>query len=329
MPKFLDGYQTSLGSRVLSAKLTDTLNVSVIKDNLLASSLDVKRLGGIYPVFVTAVADSEEAIPLFAHPYLLTTRKGERILATDLRLYLKKKVFDGTLRSLPSAISSQVEFSFARARAILNLEWLEGDVESLKTDLSFSTMMFGRWIADVLSRTFALDARDQQLIAIASTYYYQALFTDERAYDEETLQKWSIHTIKTTLADEKTVKEAFRKMPEIKDVSSLVEGIQNVTENIRLRDLNVVTLLTLVRASWYGNNSKEILAVSLEHPPTWMAIVYAALNERSYRTTLIYKIAERVGKRGIGDDFHKRARALLAEHTIPASHIALASAGLV
>lgn len=334
MPKYLDGYQTTLGSRVPTNKLSDTLNVSMIRDNLLTSSLDVKKIGSVYPVFVTSAHDTEDSIPLFAHPYLFTTRAGQRTLVTDIRLFLKKKVFDGTLASLPTSIASQVDFSFTRTRAILNLEWIEGDVESMKTDLHFSTAVFGRWIADALTRAFALDPRDQLLIAIACSYYYQALFVDASDREsirgnEETLQKWSIHTMKVTHADATTTRFVFDRMPDIKSVESLIEGIQLVTDNIRLKSLNLVFLLTQLKNSWYGTNSKEILAVSLEHPPTWMAIVYGSMKERSYRSSQIYKIAERVSKRGVGDEYLKNCQTLLSEHTVSSAHSSLAYAGLV
>jgi len=249
-------------------------------------------------------------------------------MVTDMRLYLRKRIFDGTLTSLSAAISSQVEYNFARSRAILNIEWLEGDVEALKINLYFSTMMFGRWMADILARAYALNPMDQLIIAITASYYYQSLFTDETDYDEETLQKWQIHTSKVTAADAKTVNKVFEKMPMMKGVDTFVEGVKATTDNIRLKDLNVLTLLTLLKNSWYGTNSKDIIAVATEHPPTWMAIIHAALEERSYRQSLIYKIAERVGKRGIADDYVKQYHKILSDYNITSTHSTLAVEGL-
>lgn len=329
MPKFKDGFQTTLGLRINTSKIHEALTESLIRDNLLASSLDVKNYGEVHPVFVTSLQNAEDHIPLFAHPYYFKTRDDKEILATDMRLYMRKKVFDGTLATLPAAIISQVEYGFTRSRTILNLEWLQGDVDALKLNLSFSTTMFGRWIADVLSKNFVLDGRDQIIIAIASTYYYQALFSDEETYDEETLHKWQIHTTKATNADAKLVKEVFSKMPVIKSIASLIEAIKVSTDNVRLKELNIVTLLTLLKNSWYGINSKEIIVVATEHPPTWMAVVYAALSEKTFRSSLIYKIAERVGKRGLADDYQKQFHKVLSEYSITNAHIAMASAGLL
>ncbi len=328
MPKFKDGYQTSLGSRLNVTRVYEALTESLIRDNLLASSLDVKTLGNVHPLFVTGLYDSEDQIPLFPHPFYLKTRNGKEILATDLRLYLKKNGFDGTVTSIDKAVVSKVEYNFTRSRSILNLYWIEGDVDSLKTSLSFSTAMFGKWIADVLSKAYALDPRDQLMVAIASSYYYQALFTDSTEYDEDTLHKWRIHTEKVTNADQKTVKEVFNKMPKIQNIESLVMAIRASTDNIRLDNLNVISLLTLLKNSWYGVNSKEIITVATEHPPTWMAIVYASLMERTWRSSLIFKIAERVGKRGLSDEYVNNVTKILSEYKVSNAHTSLILAGL-
>lgn len=330
MPKFLDGYQTNLGSRFNLHKLSDTLHEALIRDNLFASSLDVKKVGSIYPVFITALQDSEEKIPLFPHPYFLTTRsEGKRVLATDMRMYMKKHVFDGTLASLPGAIAHLIEYNFTRSRAILNLEWIENDVETLKSNLWFSTMMFGRWLADVLSKAFALDMRDQQIIAIVASYYYQSLFTNEAKPEGETFEKWVIHGVKATFSEAKLVEEIYKKMPEVTKIDSLVEAIKLATGNVRLQNLEVLSLLTLVKNSWYGTNAKEIISISLEHPPTWMAVVYAALSERSYRSSTIYRIAERVGKGGKADEYLRQYREVIERHNLSQTHHSLAHAGLV
>jgi hypothetical protein len=74
-------------------------------------------------------------------------------------------------------------------------------------------------------------------------------------------------------------------------------------------------LLTIVRNSWFGTNAKDYIAVALEHPPTWMAIVYTAIVERTYKNSMIYRVAEKAGKRGGAEEFIKNYTALVKEHT--------------
>lgn len=329
MPKFLDGYSTTLGSRVNTDKLKIALNESIVKDNQLASSLDLKKIYSVHPVFITALQDSEEKIGLFAHPFYFTTHKGEKVLATDMRLYLRKKIYNGYLSSLPAAVSNKVDFDFAHSRAALNLEWIEGDVESLKTELWFSTAMFARWISDVMTKAYALNPGDQIIIGIVASYYYQALFTDETNRDDDTLQKWIIHTSKATnYSDKPFIEEIFRKMPPITGFQSLIDGIRIATDNVRLDNNNMLTMLTLLKNSWYGTNAVEIIKVAIEHPPTWMAMVNAALSERSFRQSQIYKISERVGKRGVSEEYTRHYNSVVGRYYINEAHQELVNAGL-
>jgi hypothetical protein len=52
-----------------------------------------------------------------------------------------------------------------------------------------------------------------------------------------------------------------------------------------------------LKNTWYGNNAKELIATALEFPPAWITIVYAAMTEKTYRNSPIYKLIEIQAKR--------------------------------
>jgi hypothetical protein len=62
-------------------------------------------------------------------------------------------------------------------------------------------------------------------------------------------------------------------------------------------------LITILKSSWFGNNAAELLAVSLEHPPTWVSLVYTSLSERSFKNANLSKIVERYGKNNADNEF--------------------------
>jgi hypothetical protein len=78
-------------------------------------------------------------------------------------------------------------------------------------------------------------------------------------------------------------------------------------------------LITLTGQSWFGLNAKEILAIALEHPPTWTTIVHHALQERTYRNSVIAKLAERYIKGSNRTDFIN-AMALFQDNYLEVSH---------
>lgn len=78
--------------------------------------------------------------------------------------------------------------------------------------------------------------------------------------------------------------------------------VKEITENNRLQAFEEGILVNLLIASWFGTNAREMIAVALEHPPTWIALVYAAFTEKSYKNTVISKIAYRyLGSKGEND----------------------------
>ena len=187
----------------------------------------------------------------------------------------------------------------------MTLAWVTGGVDQIRNNLMFAGSVYASWLSDAISKRFALDPSDQLQLFIISYFYYQSLFKDTSTFDEETKQMFAVHTIKASKAPSKMVFEIFDKIGTLSTMEDYCTNVKNILDNVRLKDLNAGLLITTLGNSWYGINSKEILAIALEHPPTWVAIVYTALVERTFKNSTIARIAERFGKNGNASDFLK------------------------
>jgi UDP-N-acetylmuramate-alanine ligase len=125
-----------------------------------------------------------------------------------------------------------------------------------------------------------------------------------------------IHTIKTLGVNEKLFSETVDKVNDLRGINDFTDAIKAALENVRLNNFNLVVLLTLIRNTWYGNNSKDYIAASLEHVPTWLAIVYTALNEKTYKSSMVYKICEKTKKAGNVETFIKSFEDLMARYLL-------------
>lgn len=308
MPYFDDSYHTTAGAVNHTHKLETALRESFIKEGNSFSTLNVENVGDYRPGFITGYRESELEIPLFTHPIMIKNIGNVNYLITDLRYYIRKNNEVANLASsdmVEQNIKNRTEYNFAKTRAVLNLVWLNHGVDEMKNTLSFAGTVFSTWIAEAISKVYALDYSDQLKIQVLASFYYQSLFIDNRLIDEDTRQKMAIHTIKATRADAKFVFSIFDQIEAIDSINDFCKYVQKITENVRLQSFNFAMLLTMIRNSWYGINSKEIVSVALEHPPTWIAIVYTALSEKTYKTSMIYRIAERHGKNGSSNEFMK------------------------
>ena len=300
MPMFVDSYSTSMGSMYNVKPVIHAIQESIIQDNITSMSLGVLENGGIKPVFITGSFSSEDKIPLFTHPISIFNFNGNSYLCTDLRLFIRKgDMFD----YIEKRIRNTTEYDFAKSRAVLNLVWIAEGAGSIKNDLRFCEVVYAAWLSQVISRAFALDFKDQTIVSIMASLFYQNLFGDIDSLSEEDKHKLTVHTMETTKAPSDLVKEVVNKIKPFKDIHDWCEQLNTVLENVRFTKFNAAVLLNAISSSWYGQNAKEILAVSLEHPPTWCAMVYTALKQRTYKNSMVYQVAERMGKRGAADQF--------------------------
>ena len=71
----------------------------------------------------------------------------------------------------------------------------------------------------------------------------------------------------------------------------------------RLASLNAGFLVTAIGGVWFGANARENVAVSLEYPPLFITLVYKALMDRSYHSTMLSRFVEISNRRDAGKDF--------------------------
>lgn len=311
---YTDSYQTTVGAAFVMKSVETAIKQALIKDGIDRVVLRVKSEGEFKPVFITGAYPSESDIPLFTHPISITGLNKQKYLCTDLRLYVKK---DLDIEHLEAGIRNLTEFNFIKSRAILNLLWVNGYSSMIKNSLSFGASVFSHWLTDTIVRAYALDFKDQSTINVLCAFYYLTLF-DNDTLDADYKERLAVHTIKATKVPAEFVFSVLDKVDHMAAITDLIQAIVDITENSRLNQFNLPVLLTLIKNSWYGTQVKEILAVALEHPPTWLAIIYASLSERTYKNSMLYKVAERLGKKGLADEFMSNYRNLIEDHLTPA-----------
>lgn len=298
---YADSYQTTIGSLLVTKTIVEAVKRSIIRDNLGHVNLGVKDEGDYKSIFITGTLDSETEIPLFTHPITILNFNNSNYICTDLRFFVRK---DAEVDSIEKSIKNRTEFNFAKSRAILNSIWLNQGEAKIKNGLSFAGLVYAKWLSEVIAKNYALDFKDQTTLAVISHFFYQSLFTGKTEFTDEDRERMAPQTIKATQAPAEYVFEVFEKITHMRDINDYCSAVSTILENVRLEKFNLAILLTIVKNSWYGTNAKEIIQVAVEHPPTWCAIVYTALNERTYSSSMIYRIAERFGKRGASSEFN-------------------------
>lgn len=292
MPVFKTSFDTSAGSILPSRKLDAALKEALISSDLKKQSFGISSIDDTSLVFVAGLDSAENAIPSFIHPYLIENFKGQNYLFADVRAFKNHASQYISAETFEASVKNRTEYMLAKNRAVLELKWVTGQQSVLRSRFTFAANVFASWISQSVSKVYSLDFQDQREIMAIAMYYYHSLFTNQKRLEEKALDIAVIHTIKATKLAEREIMDIFNEMPDIESVDSLCDAIRGIIKNVRVRDFNVMMLMTVVQSTWYGNNARDMIAVALEHPPTWIAIVYAALTEKTYRSCQIYRLIE-------------------------------------
>lgn len=228
-------------------------------------------------------------IPAFYHPFIFE-RDGMKRIIVDDRQFVRYGQSDHARH-----ISNSVEYDVMLMRAKIQLAWIS-KLPAFLRDLSpVPASIYVSWVSEAVQRVYALDPFEQMKFSILVGIFYYSLFSD--AVQEEE-REWVRLATKVAEAVRCKADEVFEIIDKLekrapKDLAELCTKAAEVIESVRLKDLNAGMLMSSIGNGWFGSNVREMLAVALEHPPTWFALIVIAHRDRSYRRTTIATIVSR------------------------------------
>lgn len=298
MSVFKTPYQTTVGKNLVAHAVEKTLKeVVVINPEVIDSTHSAGH--DIQMGYINGVYLAESNVPAFVHPYLIKTLDQREVLFMDYRPFVKINPIDQT----KVIIRNNNEYNLAKARHFSTKHWLISDPVSMLSVSSVPASVFASWISEGISHRFALDPLDQLKLSIISAFYYQSLFYQEDEFDKDTRQKMASGCIRYCRGPANIVFEVTDQIGKLGSVTDFCDNVKTIINNPRLTQLNSGLLITILKSSWFGNNAAELLAVSLEYPPTWISLVYTSLTERSFKNANLSKIVERYGKNNADNEF--------------------------
>ena len=237
------------------------------------------------------------AVPSFAHPFEVAKHGNtESFLAVDLRSTGR---WDASQRQF--VVRNQADYDLATVRTLLNHYWINESAEILRDVAPLALVLYTDFVAKKTAQRFALDRREEADLSILTGWFYLSQFTNEETLTEsEAMRMVRTLTQHLRLPAELVLEVIDRIEPEehhyrpIHTITEFCHLAQKVTASVRLQDFNIGILYQLLGGQWFGGmNPRELVAVALEHPPTWLAILWAAGNSRSYKTAGITHLFER------------------------------------
>jgi hypothetical protein len=299
MSLFTDSYTTTAGSATDTRKIIAAIKEVVVTEDLDSkpeSSLDVQSHGGIRPLFITGTYPGEEKIPTFAHPIYISGIRGGNVISTDLRFVLRKK----TEGSFAERISDRINFEYLVSRTILELYWATGRKSEFISGFVFAAKVFGSWLAQIL-RTFGLNPEEMlHAEALALAYYYDlCMDSKDPLYSANGRYEW---VVANSMMSPDKLAVLLDDVKPFANFNDFISVLKHKIQNYQITKLTPVLFLQKIANSWYGLNREKVLAVCVEHPPTWTALVHHSLSSKSFKNCLIAQVASKA-RRSEADAF--------------------------
>lgn len=320
MPVYLTGYDTLAGRGLNIKPIIPIIQRAIIQSNFPDnnSNLNAVDLGhATQPAvgLITTITDEELSIPPLVFPIYIdldgaSTRRSKSYILADVRPYLASNQLTAG-NSLN--IRQKDNYDFFVINSILTAAWIKPVKRNAFKFLGSAPMsVYSALIANALERRFALDAGEQLKIAIIAAAFYSRLFDEGSTITEGEIIGVSRSISTATRAPSDMIIEVLDSIVSLKNLDDMIETIKKIIDNPRLDGLNLGTMVTIINSMWYGPYGRELIVAALEHPPTWVTILYSAFTDRTMKNSGVAKVAERYkGSKG-GDDFIRNMKVLVA-----------------
>lgn len=231
-----------------------------------------------------------DRVPAFAHPLHFVYQQDE-LIAVDSRPFTRYDVSSGSYR-----FGSQTEAFLMSYRACLQKLWDTPKRDLLENFHNLPMRVYAGWLADLIAHRYGLDPKGRMVCQVLAAVHYLSCWVDHdvKEWRDEDRQLMSLTMMRSLRLNVDDTNEILSQLEgPIHGVRELVVRMKALVGSVRLNEFNHGVLHTIVGGSWFSANAREIMAVSLEHPPTWIAVLISAIQERGYKNSGIAKLIER------------------------------------
>lgn len=289
MPIFLSAYNTTFGHRY-STDATKGAIAKALVSNYLTKNNDE----------YTVIKDTSEMpvdIPAFTHPLYLEKAPYDG-LYVDVRPFVSRNRQSGEMK-----ISSVADYNLLLARAGLEHIWRNESPLVFRKMSPLPASVFSAWLAENIGKNIGLEPEDQYKLTVFSAWFYFSLFTNDETPTPSDYNSIVQAIHKATRINPEPIMQVLDGLPYVKSVTDYCAQLEDVVGSVRLRGFGTIRLWPILNSTWFSSNSSEMIAVSVEHVPTFLSMMLSAMTERSYQRTPLSKMIERVPAKDTSKDF--------------------------
>lgn len=282
MAIFYSPYETTIGSKFNTDRSQTAIRQSLGLNYPWMKINEANKTIFIYP---------NPVVPTFSHPLTIETVKGLTYTICDLSSFIRER------QEGEYVVANKPLFSLQTIRTVLTSDLINNGTRSIKSLSPNVVKTYVDLITSSLSMMFSLNNEEVlALRALSGWMYYSMLHNDPYAGELE------FDALIAKLARDINIPSSFlyRYLDQefYKNVSDFLEKIRQKISNPAVQKINEGLFYTVIAKNlnanvWIGLEKQEILAMSVEHIPTFIATLVICLSEQVFKNAGLTKMALR------------------------------------
>lgn len=282
MAIFYSPYETTIGSKFNTDRSQTAIRQSLGLNYPWMKINEANKTVFIYP---------NPVVPTFSHPLTIETVKGLTYTFCDLSSFIRER------QEGEYVIANKPLFSLQTIRTVLTSDLINNGTRSIKSLSPNVVKTYVDLITSSLSMAFSLNNEEVlALRALSGWMYYSMLHSDPYAGDLE------FDALVAKLAREINIPSSFlyRYLDQefYRNVGDFLEKIRQKISNPAVEKINEGLFYTVIAKNlnanvWIGLEKQEILAMSVEHIPTFVATLVICLSEQVFKNAGLTKMTLR------------------------------------
>lgn len=282
MAIFYSPYETTIGSKFNTDRSQTAIRQSLGLNYPWMKINEANKTVFIYP---------NPVVPTFSHPLTIETVKELTYTFCDLSSFIRER------QEGEYTVANKPLFSLQTIRTVLTADLINNGTRSIKSLSPNVVKTYVDLITSSLSMAFSLNNEEVlALRALSGWMYYSMLHNDPFAGELE------FDALVAKLAREINIPSSFlyRYLDQefYKNVGDFLEKIRQKISNPAVQKINEGLFYTVIAKNlnanvWIGLEKQEILAMSVEHIPTFVATLVICLSEQVFKNAGLTKMALR------------------------------------
>lgn len=230
-----------------------------------------------------------DVINKFDHPLLVETVKGLVYTAVDLTAFVREN------REGEYTVANRSLYLLQTLRAAITSEVLENGPRMIKSLPTGVLRSYTDLITNSISMAFSLNSEEIIVLKVLSAWMYYSMLSEQEVIGDMELQ-----AVIAKLARDTGIPSNFFVRyidgATFDNVEEFLEVVKSKITNPALQKLNLGLFYTVVAKNlnssvWIGLEKQQLLAVSIEHIPSFVATLVMCLSEPVFKNAGLTKIA--------------------------------------